>query len=53
MAGLPLGALPILALPEVPSQAEVDRHLSSYEQYVHVTDVLGEPTTALGLEARA
>ena len=53
LAGLPLAALPILALPEVPCQAEVDRHLSSYEQYVHITDVLGEPTTALGLEVRA
>jgi hypothetical protein len=37
----------------VPGQAEVDRHLSSYEQYVHITDVLGEPTTALGLEVLA
>jgi hypothetical protein len=53
LAGLATTALPILALPEVPSQAEVDRHLSSYEQYVHVTDVLGEMTTTFGLEVRA
>jgi hypothetical protein len=40
---LPIGALPILALPDVPSQAEVDRHLSSYELDVRITDVLSEP----------
>jgi hypothetical protein len=53
LAGQPSGSPPILLVPSVPSQAEVDRNLSSYEVYVHITDVLAEPTTALSVEVPA
>lgn len=45
-AVLPARPPPVLVLPGVPSQAEVDRQLSSYELYVQVTDVVGEPGAA-------
>jgi hypothetical protein len=53
LAGQPSGSPPILLVPSVPSQAEVDRQLRSYERYVPITEVLGEPTTARSVEVPA
>jgi hypothetical protein len=53
VAGQPSGSPPILLVPSVPSQAEVDRQLRSYERYVPITEVLGEPTTARSVEVPA
>ena len=53
LAEQPIRSLPTLTLPSVPSQAEVDRHLSSYERYVHITDALSEPSIAVDVEVPA